>query len=361
MSVKYQDYYKTLGVSRSATQEEIHRAYRKLARQYHPDVNKEAGAEKQFKQVSEAYEVLKDPEKRKRYDELGADWKSGQEFRPPPGWGDVKFDFGGVGGGGAKRGRTGGFKMEGGNFSDFFDILFGRRGAGPGSGSPGSGGPGGGAGGFGGFEGFDEFARRAGGPQARGGSRQAGPHKGRSHEAELTISLEEAYHGGSREITLQGVGPDGQPSAQPRKFNVKIPPGVTDGSTIRLAGQGDPSPTGGKAGDLLLRIKLAKHPRYTVDGHDLSTELRLSPWEAALGAKVDVPTLDGPVTLTIPPGAQSGQKLRLRDKGMPTGKREGDRGDLFVRLAIAVPKELSDEERDLFEKLKATSQFDPRK
>lgn len=353
MAVKYQDYYKVLGVARGASQEEIQRAYRKLARQYHPDVNKDPGAEAKFKEVSEAYEVLKDPQKRRRYDELGADWQAGQEFRPPPGWQDVKFEFegfapgsgrggpgsgrGGTGGSGGSGGTGGGFRMEGGNFSDFFDMLFGR-----------------GRSGFGGFDDFEDIARARGG---EAGARHARPRtqRGGDVEADIDITLHEAYHGGSREITLQDQ------HGHTKRLTVKIPAGTTDGSRIRLSGQGAPGSGGAEAGDVLLSIRIAPDPRFTVEGHNLTTDVRITPWEAALGAKADIPTLDGELTLTIPPGAQSNQRLRLRGKGLPKRGKGGERGDLLARVLIAVPKELTQEERELFEKLKATSKFNPRK
>lgn len=333
MPVKFQDYYETLSVPRNASKDEIQRAYRKLAKQFHPDVNKAPDADKKFKQASEAYEVLSDPDKRQRYDQLGADYKTGQEFNAPPGW--EHADVGG----------QGGFNFSGGDFSDFFEAFFGRGARGQHGG------------GVNVEDMFENIGGRRGGGKAR--ARRA-PARGSDVEAQITITLEDACHGAARDITLQpGAGEFGSP----RSLRVKIPPGVTDGSAIRLAGQGQPGEDGAPAGDLLLRITLAPHPRYElVDGSaDLITDVKITPWEAALGAKVDVPTLDGSITLTIPPGASSGQKLRLRGKGMPTrGAKGGDRGDLFVRILIAVPKTLTDEERELFEKLKQASKFDPR-
>jgi curved DNA-binding protein len=327
MSVKFKDYYEVLGVDRKASQDQIKRAYRKLAQKYHPDVNKTPEAERKIKEINEAYEVLKDPDKREKYDQFGADYKNGQEFRPPPGFEGFNFEFGGP---------EGGFRMGsgGGGFSDFFEMLFGqarRGGRGAGGGSP-----------------FDEAMHGA-------RQRRAGPRKGPDATAEVTVTLEDVYHGSSREIALQVDG-------QVRRLNVKIPPGVTDGSVIRLAGQGGHGQAGGEAGDLLLTVRIAAHPRYEVTGSDLTCDLKLAPWEAALGEKIDVPTLDGDVTLTIPPGAQSGQKLRLRHRGLPKRGQHGDgqRGDLYVRLMIVVPKTLSDEERKLFEKLKQVSPFNPR-
>lgn len=337
MGVKFQDYYATLGVSREASQEEITKAYRKLARKFHPDVSKEPGAEEKFKEISEAYEVLKDPEKRKRYDTLGSQWHAGQEFTPPPGW-NVHFDFGG--------GPSGGFQgadfesaFGDSGFSDFFDLLFGRMGFGGGSG----------------FEGF------AGGPRAAGGRRarsRAAPRQGASMESEIEVSLEEAMRGATRSIRLEAQEPSGA-AVESRNYDVKIPPGVKDGSVIRLGGQGGAGSGGGASGDLLLRVRFAPHPLFHAEGYDLVATLALAPWEAALGAKVPLATLDGSsVTLTIPPGTQSGQKLRLRDRGLPKGG--GKRGDLFAQVKIVVPKSMSDEERELFEKLSRVSKFDPR-
>ncbi|MCC7147016.1 MAG: DnaJ domain-containing protein [Phycisphaeraceae bacterium] len=347
MAVKYQDYYQILDVGRSASAEEIHRAYRKKARQYHPDVNKEADAAGKFNKVNEAYEVLKDPEKRKRYDQLGENWKAGQEFRPPPGWENVQFRFNGH-----RPGQAGGsFSFGGGDFSDFFDMLFGH---GPG----GAGGPGGGASGgvSGGGSTMEElFASMGGGGAGRGRSgRSSRTHAAPAVEAELEVSLEEIYHGGTRQVRLQ------LPSGQIRTLDVKIPRGVSEGSVIRLKGEGGTSGGGeNSGGDLLLKVKIAPHARFEVSGKDLTTDLALSPWEAALGTRAAVRTLDQEVTLTIPPGTSSGQRLRLRGKGLP-GLKEEEAGDLFVRVQIVVPKTLTDEERKLFEKLKETSRFDPR-
>lgn len=308
MAVKFEDYYETLGVSRDASQQDIQRAFRKLARQYHPDVNKEASAEEQFRKINEAYEVLKDPEKRKKYDQLGANWQAGQDFRPPPGYENMRYEFGG-------QGQGGGFSPEG--FSDFFEMFFGSRGGG---------------GRTAGSAGFEDLFRQAG---------QAGGHGGAAHraapeqEAQLDITLDEAYRGSTRSLSLQGP-------AGTKTLEVKIPAGTTDGSKIRLRGE-----------NLLLNIKVAKHPDFTLQGKNLTTEVKLQPWQAALGAKMDVKTMEGTVTLSVPPGTQSGQKMRLRGKGMPV--RKGEPGDLFVRMMIAVPKELTDEQRELYEKLKEIS------
>ncbi len=332
MSVKFRDYYETLGVSRDASQEEIQRAYRKLARQYHPDVNKSAEAEERFREATEAYEVLKNPETRKQYDRLGANYKAGQDFTPPQGWESVGVDFGRGGGGG-------GFGIDfdsvagAGGFSDFFEAIFGDR-----------------------FRDTRAGARRGGG----GATRAPRARTGETVEASLTISLEDAYRGATKSIALEVAEPDdsGRMRRSTKSYDVRIPPGTTDGATIRLAGQGGKGLAGAPAGDLLLKIHIAPHPTYRLHGHDLETTLAITPWEAALGARVEAPTLDGPVTLTVPPGSQSGQKLRLRGKGLP--KRQQERGDLYVQLRIVVPSELSKEERALLEDLRDASDFNPR-
>jgi curved DNA-binding protein len=319
MAVKFQDYYETLGVGRNASDNEIKKAYRKLARTYHPDVNKDNGAEDKFKQVNEAYEVLKDREKRQRYDQLGPDWQAGQDFKPPPGWENVHFEF---------RTDPGaeafGFDQ---GFSDFFGMLFGGR--------------------------------MSGGGAASGGQ-TSWVMRGQDHEAEVAISLEDGYHGANRTITLQGHEIDAQGQVQPtfQNLQVKIPPGVTDGTRIRLAGKGGEGMGGGPPGDLYLRVHLEPHPRFQVDGHDLLVEVAVTPWEAALGATVEVEMLDGSVNLKIPPGTQSGQKLRLRGKGLPR-KKDG-RGDLYARVKIVVPEVLSPEEKELFAEMARVSNFDPR-
>lgn len=292
MAVTFEDYYKTLGVARDAGLDQIKKAYRTLARELHPDRNKADDAAEKFSKVSEAYDVLSDPEKRKKYDQLGANWKAGQEFRPPPGF--EGFDFGGG------SGRGGGFH-SGGDFSDFFRQMFGQ---------------GGGRGGAGGFE--DLFG--GGG----GGTRTQAP---REQEAEITVSLHEAYHGSTRQLSLSGPGGE-------KKIDVKIPARLKPGSKIRLKGE-----------HLLLKVNVAPDPRFKLDGTNLTSDLKVSPATAALGGKADVATLDGTVTMTIPPGTSSGARLRVRDKGLKDG-------DLLVRVQIAVPKTLSDEQRELYEKLR---------
>lgn len=326
MAVNYKDYYKTLGVSRSASQDEIKKSFRKLARENHPDRNKgDKGAEERFKEISEAYEVLGDEEKRKKYDMLGSNWKHGQKFTPPPGWESV---FGGAGGGGGFNFNTGG----GVDISDFFSFFQGAGGGAPGAngGRSRSGG--------GGFQDIFNFGGRG---------------RGRVDPAdldvqrEMTISLEDALHGGIKKVAMPGS----------RSFDVNIPPGIQDGKKIRLKGQGRVH--GETAGDLFITVRIAPHPVYTLEGNDLVADLKVSPWEAALGASVQAPTPDGELSLTVPPGVGSGAKLRVSGKGFPV-KPGGERGDLFFRVKILVPKKLTDKEKDLFEKLAKASKFDPR-
>jgi curved DNA-binding protein len=321
--MQFRDYYETLGVPRGASQEEIKKAYRKLSKKYHPDINKAQGAEDRFKQIGEAYEVLKDPEKRRRYDQLGSDFHAGQEFRPPPGWGNVEFNFGG-------RGTS---DVPGG-FSDFFEAFFGGAASAGGRrarrGAP--------------FSGFEEQLRR----------------KGEVQEAELTITLEDAYRGVTKPITLQQAmtGADGGRRLEEKTLQVKIPPGTTEGTKIRLAGQGGKGLGGAPDGDLLLKVHLAAHPRFEVEGHDLKAVLPIAPWEAIFGAKVAFQTLDGEVQVKVPAGSQGGARLRLKDKGLP--KRGGERGHLTLELRIMVPTEPTPEEKRLFEELQRSARFDPR-
>jgi curved DNA-binding protein len=310
LAVGYRDYYDVLGVSRGASEDEIRTAYRKLAREYHPDVNKDPGADDRFKEISEAHEVLRDPEKREKYDRLGPNWKAGEDVSGASG-------FGGYGGG-----APGGFEDvrmdfgDGGGFSDFFESFFGGRRAGA-------------RGGGGGFDGFS----------MRGGDQ----------EATLEITLEEAARGGKRSISL----------ADGRDFEVQIPAGVRDGQKIRLAGQGGEGPGGGPAGDLYLRVRIKPHPRFRLEGDDLVVEIPVAPWEAALGATVPVPTVDGGVAkVKVPAGSSSGRRLRLKGQGMPTAG--GRKGDLYANVRIVVPKRLEQRERELFEELAAVSRFDPR-
>ena len=314
------DYYEVLGVGRKASQEEITKAYRKLARKYHPDVTKEKDAEEKFRQVNEANEVLGDPEKRAKYDQYGAAWKQVQDGQgPPPGFEGFQFDFGRGRGGGGFSGFGGG----GGGFSDFFEMLFG--GAGPG--------------GFGG----------GGGGGGRGGFRMPGGDV----EAKLALSLEEAARGGRRQLTL------GDPrTGQARQVDVRIPAGVRPGQKIRLAGQGSPGPGGGPAGDLYLLVELQPHELYRLEDRDLHVSVPVTPWEAALGGTAAVPTLDGPVRIKIPAGTSSGRKIRLKGKGFPNPR--GASGDLYAELRIVVPETLTAEEEELFRRLSEVSDFGPK-
>ncbi len=342
MTARYVDYYEVLGVKRDASQDDIQRAYRTAARKYHPDVNKEPEAQKKFQQAQEAYEVLKDVERRKRYDQLGADYKPGQEFRPPPGWG----------GNGRGAGRGGGFRVNfggdggpetafsGSNFSEFFESLFG-----------------GGGGGGGGFDPFGEASPggRAGGRTSRRHAEARGPRRGPDAEAELTISLADAAHRATKRVSLADA------NGETRTLDVKIPAGVTDGTAIRLAGQGGPGANGGAAGDLLLRIRIAPDARFRVDAADpytLIAVLPVAPWEAALGAKAPLRTIDSEITVTIPPGTSSGQRMRIRGQGLPN--KSGDRADMIAEIRIVVPKTIDAETRVLYEQLAAKTNFDPR-
>ena len=301
MAVEYKDYYEVLGVPREATQDEIRKAYRQLARRYHPDVNQDRDAEDRFKEVGEAYEVLSDPEKRERYDRLGSQWRSSPQGAG--GGGDFEDFF-------SQQGYGDGVHVEFGDgvFSEFFDRLFGN-----------------------------------GGPTT-----STGPLRGRDHEATLELSLEEALAGGRRRVTLD----DG------RSFDVEFPAEVRDGQRIRLAGKGGGGREGGPSGDLYLRVRLQPHPRFRREGDDLYVELPVAPWEAALGATVPVSTLTGTAQVRVPAGSSSGRHLRLRGRGLP--KRGGGRGNLHATVRITVPKVLSEKERELFEQLAAASSFDPR-
>ncbi|HLW25914.1 MAG TPA: DnaJ C-terminal domain-containing protein [Steroidobacteraceae bacterium] len=301
--MQYRDYYETLGVARGASAEDIKRAYRKLARKYHPDVSKERNAEARFKEVQEAYEVLKDPEKRATYDQLGRNFRPGQPFRPPPDW-QQRYGMGGQ------------HRFEDINgFSDFFSSLFG--------GAMGGGAMGGGP---------------MGGRTSAGGRGAEAPED--SEAGVLEVTLEEAYAGTKRRVTIHERG-------EPRQVDVQIPAGVTDGQALRI---------GGARGGLIVRLKLKPHPLYTLQRKDVQIELPLAPWEAALGAKVAVPTLGGPVEVTIPAGSQSGQRLRLRGRGLP-GRPAGDQ---LVSLKIVTPAAHSDHAREAYERLKRELHFDPR-
>jgi curved DNA-binding protein len=312
--VEYRDYYGTLGVDKGASQADIQRAYRKLARKYHPDINKESGAEARFKQIGEAYEVLKDPDKRAKYDQYGSAWKNAQHTgAPPPGWEGVQFDFGGPGQGGFDFSGTGPS-----GFSSFFEMLFG--GGGPFAGAAGGGFPGGGA--------------RA----------QQAPRRGGDQESQIAVSLEELAQGGKRQITLTDPS-----NGRSETLEVTIPKGLRPGQKIRLAGKGGRGMMGGTAGDLLLQINLEPHSHFKVEGDDLVAPVEVSPSIAALGGETSVRTLDGSTRIKLPPGSSSGRRIRLRGKGLP--RAGGERGDQFVEVKIVVPRELTDEQRRLFEEL----------
>ena len=314
----FKDYYEIMGVARDATQDDIKRAYRKLARKYHPDVSKEVDAEARFKELGEAYEVLKDPEKRLAYDQLGSNWKQGQEFRPPPDW-NAGFEFRGGGGaaGGPGPGAAG--------FSDFFESLFGQ--AGQGGFRPGAG---------------------------RGGFRA----RGEDHHARVLIEVEDSYTGASRSISLQvpELTADGHVRARQRTLNVKIPKGIRAGQQIRLGGQGGAGLGGAPAGDLYLEVEFNPHRMYRVEQADVYLEVPVAPWEAALGASVQVPTPLGRVDLKVPAGSAAGRKLRLRGRGLP-GKQPGD---LYVVLQIALPPADTPQARAAYEKMRDELPFNPR-
>jgi len=308
--MQYKDYYKILGVSRDAGQDEIKRAFRKLARRYHPDVSKEANAEARFKEINEAHEVLRDPEKRAAYDHLGRSWREGQEFRPPPGAGSFRHTHfsSGMGPGDASH------------FSDFFESLFGA-----------------------------DFGGGAQGFRARGANQRAN----------VQISLEDSFNGAVRSLDLDVPEQDaqGRMSLRRRSLRVRIPAGITEGRQIRLAGQGTPGKAGARAGDLYLEVRFAPHRLFRAEGRDIHLSLPIAPWEAALGAILSVPTLGGSVSLKIPPGSQSGRRMRLKGRGLP-----GDPpGDQYLTLQIAVPEARSERIKKAYRELAEAAPFDPRK
>lgn len=304
--MQFRDYYEVMDLSRDATADEIKRAYRRLARKYHPDVSKEPDAEARFKEVGEAYEVLRDPEKRAAYDQLGSRWKDGEEFRPPPNW-DSHFQS----------------EADAGAFSEFFESLFGGA-AGP-----------------------------------RGARQSAFRARGSDRQAQVAVSVEEAFGGTTRALSLDQIEYDagGRPNRRTRQLNVKIPAGVTDGQQIRLAGQGEPGFGGGASGDLFLRIQIEPHRLYRVSGRDIELELPITPWEAALGDTVRVPTLSGKVDLKIPKGSNSGGRLRLKGRGLP-GKPPGDQ---HVVLKIVTPAAETPAQEELYRKMAEAMPMDPRK
>ena len=299
--MQYKDYYKILDVERGANEAEIKKAYRRLARKYHPDVSKEKNAEDRFKEIGEAYEVLKDAQKREAYDQLGANWRAGQEFRPPPDW--EQFDFGGFGN------QASGFQNASG-FSDFFDSLFGGG-----------------------------FAQSA-------GAGRAFQQAGQDQNARIDVTIQEVFHGANKTIRLSNG----------KSLQVKIPVGITSGKKIRLAGQGGPGMNGGPNGNLYLEINVTSDKDFELQGKDVYVNLNITPWEAALGEKVHVNTLSGPVEIKIPAGSQSGRKMRLSEKGIPGAPS----GDLYVRLHIATPPAATDAEKQFYEQMKNQFNFNPR-
>lgn len=325
--MEYKDYYKILGVAKEASKDDIQRAYKKLARKHHPDVSKAAGAEARFKEINEAKEVLRDPEKRKLYDLHGKDWERAEQ-QPPPQW-DKGTGHRGTGGpfsDSFSYGSGESFRSSE-DFSDFFNNLFGGG-----------------------------FSREAAGRNQSSSFDAAG----QTREAEITVGLNEVFHGAARTITFQTfeAGADGQLMPREKTLQVKIPQGVTNGTVIRLAGQGEKGTGRGAAGDLLLRVLISPDPRFHVVEHDLHTSIAISPWEAALGAKIPVSTVDGSVSLSIPAGTQNGKRFRLRGKGTP--KKKAGAGDIIIEVEIRVPDSLSDEEKRLFEDLSKFSSFNPR-
>jgi curved DNA-binding protein len=329
--LNYHDYYKTLGVGKKASQDEIQKSYRKLARKYHPDINKDPDTEGKFKEINEAYEVLKDPEKRQKYDQFGSAWKQAQRTgAPPPGFEDIfsQFGFGGPGGQGRSvrfdfgdLGGQGGAGAGGGGFSSFFDTLFGGAQSAP-----------------------------------AGWSAQPQPSQGsRDYETKISLSIEEAGRGGKRQITVTDPA-----TGKQRTLRVSIPKGIRPGQKIRLAGQGGSGAGGARAkrGDLYLTVEILPHPDFRLENSNLHTVIPVTPWEAALGGQATIRTLDGDVTVKIPAGSSSGRKVRMRGKGFP-GK-SGANGDLLGEIKIMVPTELADRDRELFEKLAEESEFKPR-
>lgn len=322
--MEFKDYYQTLGVARDASGDDIKAAYRKLARKFHPDVSKEKDAEARFKEIGEAGEVLRDPEKRAAYDSAGSQWArqqaaggtprgaGAQDFQPPPGW-NAGFEFSG-------RGDDDG--LGGADHSDFFEALFGRA--------------------------------RAG----RGAPRSDAPMRGQDHHAKVMIDLEDAFRGAQRSISLRMPEFDdaGRGVMRERTLEINIPKGIREGQQLRLAGQGGPGPGSGPAGDLFLEIAFNPHPRFRVDGRDVFVDLPLAPWEAVLGASISAATPDGDVELTIPPGSAAGRKLRLRGKGIPGSPA----GDLYVVLAIALPPGEGAKAKAAYEAFASAFDFNPR-
>jgi curved DNA-binding protein len=315
--MQFKDYYEVLGIDRKASQDDIKHAYRRMARKFHPDVSKEPQAEEKFKNVQEAYEVLKDPEKRAAYDQLGSNWKQGQEFRPPPDWGRSTH-FG--------TGHTEGFSEENlGGFSDFFANLFGQ-------------------------------ARS----RSRGEDFAGFKQRGHDQHAKINITLEEAYHGATKMLQMQipEIDASGQIQQSLRTIKVMIPPGAIQGQQLRLAKQGGSGLGGADAGDLYLEIEIQPHPVFSLKGHDVYLTLPVTPWEAALGADIKIPTLGGRVGLKVSPGSQTGQQLRLKGRGLPSKTKIGDQ---YAILQIYTPPAHNEEQRKLYENMAQVIPYNPRK
>ena len=330
MGVQFKDYYETLGVDRNATPDEIRKAYRKLARKFHPDLNpNNKEAEARFKEINEAHEVLSHPENRKKYDALGANWRAGQPFEPPPGYKEAY----GPGGFRSYTWTTGdGEEVEfgGTGFSDFFETFFGR--------------------------GFRQAGRGAEGPFHQAGTAYRS-QRGQDIEGDLMITIEEAFRGGKKTISLRNTNPRTR-QTRTETYEVKIPAGVTPGTRVRLGGRGEPGAGQGPAGDLYLRIHIAPDPDFRLEEEGLIFDLDLSPWEAVLGADVTIPVFGRSLKIKIPPGSQNGQKMRIRGQGFPV--KSGVQEDLFIVLHIEVPSNLSANERAKWEELKTVSKFNPR-
>lgn len=308
--MQFKDYYEVLGLDRKATQDDIKRSYRKLARKFHPDINKEAGAEDKFKEVSEANEVLSDTEKRAAYDQVGQNFSAGQDFKPPPGW-DAGFEFSGAGG-------------DQQSASDFFETLFGRMGA----------------------------------REPPRGPRPEYPAHGEDHHAKIMIDLRDAFGGATRAISLSVPEVDERDRVvlKQKTLNVQIPKGITAGQRIRLKGQGAPGTGSGAAGDLFLEVEFRSDPLYRADGRNLYLELPVAPWEAALGASVKVPTPTGPIMLKVPPGSFQGRELRVKGRGIPTAEP----GDLYAVLKIVLPPAATDDAKAAYTEMASRLVFDPR-
>jgi curved DNA-binding protein len=320
-AMEFKDYYKILGVAKTATADEIKKAYRKLARKYHPDVSKEPDAQARMAELNEAQAVLSDPEKRVAYDALGSQPPGQRDFRPPPNW-DAGFEFSDGAGGGAA-----------GDYSDFFEQLFGRARQGAGS---------------------------AGG--ARGHRREPQPERGTDHHAKIELDLLDVYNGAERNISLRGAKLDdsGHMVTEDRTLNVKIPKGVIEGQQIRLSGQGGPGHAGGPAGDLFLEVHFKPDPRWRVQGRDVTASLPLAPWEAALGAEIEVPTPTSRVQVTVPAGWKKGRKLRLKGHGIPARSASDPAGDLYLELELALPPADTAKARELYETMARELPFDAR-